>query len=77
MARHSSSGDSRLELRLLPKNVVHAVLVKVDGSTSTVLKDVALTGLSYKVGTTLRMRFTVSGIGTTPTMTASSRQCRA
>ena len=65
IARHTTSGDYRLKLRLLAGGVVHLALSKVIGTTETLFKEIVVTGLTYNTGDVLRTRFTVGGTGTT------------
>ena len=72
VARHTSAGDYRMKLRLLPGGVVHLVLSKVVGSTETVLKEVVVTGITYNTGDQLRLRFVANGNGTSTMLTGKA-----
>jgi PKD repeat protein len=61
LARHTSDGDYRLKLRLLPGGVVHLVLSRVTSGAETILKEVAVAGVVYSPGDTVSVQFSVVG----------------
>ena len=65
VARRIGTSDYRLKERIMPGGVVHLVLSKVVNGTETTIKEVNVSTLVYTPGDALRMRFTVTGSGTT------------
>lgn len=63
-SRRIGTSEYRLRLRLLPTSTTLSIN-KIENGTETVIKTVTISGLTYAVGTSLRMRFMVSGSGTT------------
>ncbi len=62
-ARHSSAGDYRARVKLIP-SAVQISVTKLVGTAETVIKTVTVTGMTYSVGDVLRTRLQVTGSGT-------------
>ena len=63
-SRRIGTSEYRLRLRLLPTSTTLSIN-KIENGTESVVKTTTISGLTYAVGTSLRMRFLVSGSGTT------------
>jgi PKD repeat protein len=64
--RHTTNGEYRFVVQYMPNGRVHLVVSRiVTGSSEVVIRDVAVAGLTYTVGSKLRARLQISGIGTT------------
>ncbi|HZC69906.1 MAG TPA: PKD domain-containing protein [Jatrophihabitans sp.] len=64
LARHAGSTDYRLKLRYMPGGVAHLALSRVVNGSETVIREVAI-NLTYQPGDVFRLRFQVTGTGTT------------
>jgi hypothetical protein len=64
-ARKQGTSQYRLKVRVLSDGSVHLLTTSVVGGTETTLKESAVSGLTYTPGTVLKVRFQVSGTGTT------------
>jgi hypothetical protein len=62
--RHTASGEYRIRVRLAPRSTTLQVTSLVSG-TETVFAQTTVAGLVYNLGDVLRIKFNVSGSGTT------------
>ncbi len=69
-SRHTSAGDYRAKLLISSAGAVTMYITKMVGTTETSLKSVVVSGLAATAGQFLRIRFDVTGNGTTSTLTA-------
>ena len=65
IGRHSGTSDYRLKVLYRADGTVQALISKVVSGTDTTLKSLVIPNLTYTPGTPLRIRFVVSGTGTT------------
>ena len=65
ISRHSGTSDYRLKVLYRPDGTVQALISAVVSGTDTTLKSLVIPNLTYTPGTPLRIRFVVSGTGTT------------
>ena len=65
IGRHSGTSDYRLKVLYRADGTVQALISKVVSGTDTTLKSLVIPSLTYTPGTPLRIRFVVSGTGTT------------
>ncbi|MGN6607604.1 MAG: PKD domain-containing protein [Jatrophihabitans sp.] len=65
IARHSGTSDYRLKVLYRADGTVQAILSRVVSGTDTALKTLVVPSLTYTAGVPLRIRFVVSGNGTT------------
>jgi hypothetical protein len=65
LVRKVGTSDYRVAFQELVDGKVKLTISKTVGGTSTVLKQVALTDLTYSAGDTIRIRFAATGNGTT------------
>ena len=65
ISRHSGTSDYRLKVLYRADGTVQALISKVVSGTDTTLKSLVIPNLTYTPGTPLRIRFVVSGTGTT------------
>jgi large repetitive protein len=65
LARHSGTTDYRLKEHFVLGGTLQLIITKVVSGTETALKTVNITGVTYTVGDVYRLRFVVSGSGTT------------
>ena len=65
LVRKVGTSDYRVAFQELIDGKVKLTISKTVGGTATVLKQVALTDLTYSAGDTIRIRFTATGNGTT------------
>ncbi|HYP44814.1 MAG TPA: LamG-like jellyroll fold domain-containing protein [Propionibacteriaceae bacterium] len=64
LTRRVGTSDYRFTYRQMTNGAIRLTLAKAVAGTTTSLRDVNLTGLTYQAGDTIRVRFTVSGSGT-------------
>ncbi len=72
LARRSGAGDYRLKLKFLPSGVLHLAWSKVVAGKETVGSEVTIKNVTYAPGDVFRMRFLVSGNGTTTTVSGKA-----
>ena len=65
IGRHTGTSDYRLKVLYRADGTVQALISKVVSGTDTTLKSLVIPSLTYTPGTPLRIRFVVSGTGTT------------
>jgi len=65
IGRHTGTSDYRLKVLYRADGTVQALISKVVSGTDTTLKSLVIPNLTYTPGTPLRIRFVVSGTGTT------------
>ena len=65
IGRHSGTSDYRLKVIYRADGTVQALISKVVSGTDTTLRSLVIPNLTYTPGTPLRIRFVVSGTGTT------------
>jgi PKD repeat protein len=65
ISRHTGTSDYRLKVLYRADGTVQALISKVVSGTDTTLKSLVIPNLTYTPGTPLRIRFVVSGTGTT------------
>src|ERR1019366_5538812 len=65
IGRHTGTSDYRLKVLYRADGTVQALISKVVSGTDTTLKSLVIPGLTYTPGQPLRIRFVVSGTGTT------------
>ena len=65
VVRRVGTSDYRLAFQELTGGKIKLTISQTVDGTSTVLRQVALTGVTYSAGDTFRVRFTASGNGTT------------
>jgi hypothetical protein len=68
LARRNGTSDYRLRLKFLTGGIVHLAWSKVVSGVETTGSEVNVTGLTYTPGDVLRVRFQVTGNGTTTTL---------
>ena len=65
IGRHAGTSDYRLKVLYRADGTVQGIISKVVSGTDTTLKSLVIPSLTYTPGTPLRIRFVVSGTGTT------------
>ena len=63
--RVNASNDYRVKLKIASTGVITAQLVRTVGAAETVIQSVVVPGITYAANDVLRIRFQVSGTGTT------------
>jgi PKD repeat protein len=65
IVRKVGTSDYRMTFQELPAGAIRLNLTRTVGGTATTLKSLNLSGLTYTAGEPIRVRFTVTGSGTT------------
>ena len=65
ITRKVGTSDYRLTFRELPAGAIKLTIARTVNGTATNLRDIAISGITYQAGDVMRVRFTVSGNGTT------------